>query len=944
MNSTLPSRANEALLEEKYAEWKADPTSVDPTWVAFFEGFELGMARTPEPPAKIGASSSSPSSPASTGVAAMAGGAVGATSAIPANGDELNFRTKVISMVYAFRTLGHTAAWTDPLSTAAPDQPLLDLEGLGFEEADLDREVLTNFYQGGKKMPLRDMMSSLRSTYSGKIGFEFMHIHNREVRRWLNDRIEGRQAAAPYESAIQSDVLRWILEAELFEAFLHKKYVGQKRFSLEGGESIMVALQGIFEACPAKGVKEIVMGMAHRGRLSILANFLKKPLDVLLHEFSDNYVPNTVAGDGDVKYHLGFETQRPTKDDDQVAIYLAANPSHLEAVNPVVEGKARARQRLIGDTKERTGVLPILLHGDAAFAGQGPVAELLNLSLLPGYRTGGTIHLIINNQIGFTTQPEDARSSNYCTDVAKMIEAPVIHVNGDHPLEVLFAAELALEFRQKFGRDVVIDMVCYRRHGHNEGDEPAFTQPTKDKMIKAHPTVATIFRQQLLEANTITAAEADAIDAEINDRLEAELIALKEGQADPTRKNPFAGSTAIEQPEYTHDATMTGVERDKLLDIGRRLHTIPDDFKVHPGLKKRFLGARAKAVETGEGFDWAHAEALAFGSLLLEKTPVRLSGQDVRRGTFSHRHAVHYDTDDRDRYIPLKNLSEDQAEFCCYNSLLSETAVLGFDYGYSLMVPDMLICWEAQFGDFVNGAQVMIDQFICSAESKWQQPSNLVLLLPHGYEGMGPEHSSARLERFLQLCAESNMQVCNLTKPSQYFHALRRQVRRDFRKPLVLMTPKSLLRHPLCVSSIEDMATDTHFHEILDDDQLVEDRTRVTRVIFCTGKVYYDLLEFRNSNKLRNSAIIRIEQLYPFHWEMLREIVSLYPRANKKFVWCQEEPLNMGAWSYIAPRLEKAVRARVRYAGRDRSSSPAAGAKAIHIREQQKLVEDAFCV
>ena len=963
MNSNLPSRANSALLEEKYANWKADPNSVEANWISFFEGFELGMAQPPASPPQIGKAAKSgalaeaePSSPDTTVAAAAIGATAGAAAVaassndsgsanvIPATNEELAFRTKVVEMVYRFRSLGHIGAWTDPLSDEAPDREELSLEGLGFKESDLDRQVLTNFYRGGERLNLREMIDSLRRTYCDRIGFEFMHIQNPEVRNWLRDRVENRHNAQPYEKSTRIDALRWVLEPECFEEFLHKKYVGQKRFSVEGGESVMVALQTIFEACPARGVKEIVMGMAHRGRLSILANFLKKPLEVILHEFSENYVPNAVAGDGDVKYHLGFETKRPTKSDESIAIYLAANPSHLEAVNAVVEGKARARQRIIGDAKTRNQVLPLLIHGDAAFAGQGPVAEVLNLSQLPGYRTGGTVHIIINNQIGFTTMPADARSSNYCTDVAKMIEAPVLHVNGDHPLEVMFAAELAFEFRQKFGRDVIIDMVCFRRHGHNEGDEPAFTQPTTNRKIKAHKTVSEIYREVLIEEGTLSRDEASKIETDLQDHLEQEHTRLKEVEADPTRTNQFAGSSAIEQPDYTHDPVITGINKERLLGIGRKLVTIPEDFGINPSLKKRFIGAREKAVESGDGFDWAHAEALAFGSLLTEGTPVRLSGQDVRRGTFSHRHAVHYDTNDRDRYIPLKNLSDDQAEFCCYNSLLSEAAVLGFDYGYTLMVPNMLICWEAQFGDFANGAQVMIDQFIASAESKWQQPSNLVMLLPHGYEGMGPEHSSARLERFLQLCAESNMQVCHLTTPAQYFHALRRQVRREFRKPLILMTPKSLLRHPSCISSADDMAEGTHFHEFLDDDQLIEDRTRVTRVIFCTGKVYYDLLEFRNSNKLRNVAIVRVEQLYPFHWEELREIVSLYPRANKKFVWCQEEPLNMGAWSYIAPRLEKATRSRVRYAGRDRSSSPAAGSKAIHIREQRKLVEDAFCV
>ncbi len=624
-------------------------------------------------------------------------------------------------------------------------------------------------------------------------------------------------------------------------------------------------------------------------------------------------------------------------------IFLAPNPSHLEAVNPVVEGMTRARQRLVDDIETRTHVLPILLHGDAAFAGQGPVAEVLNFSQLAGYRTGGTVHMIVNNQIGFTTLPEDARSSVYCTDVVKMIEAPVFHVNGDCPLDVLFCAKLALEFRQRFRRDVVIDIVCYRRHGHNEADEPAFTAPQLYRTIRSKKTTCTLFKEALIDDLTLSPETIEAIEDDIRKKLVSDYEKIQQLESEGG-EGVFHGASVVLQPSYSHDPVYTAITKKQLKFLGQRLTDVPDDFKLNDKVKRFVLGRRAAATRDGGPFDWGYAEALAFASLLAEGKPVRLSGQDSRRGTFSHRHAVLYDADTRERYFPLKNISPDQAMFCAYNSLLSEHAVLGFDYGYTLMVPDMLICWEAQFGDFANGAQVIIDQFISSSESKWAKPSGIVMLLPHGYEGQGPEHSSARLERFLQLCAEGNMQVCNLTTPAQYFHVLRRQLARPFRKPLIIMTPKSLLRHESAVSYSADFTGKTCFLEMIDDHHLVDKPERVTRLIFCSGKVYYDLRAYRDEHKLRNAAIIRIEQLYPFHADLLKSIVQRYPRANKKWVWCQEEPLNMGAWSYVGARLEKISKNRVRYAGRDRSASPAAGSKAIHTREQKNLVEDAFSV
>ena len=925
MSATLPFRANQDLLDSKYTDWKKAPDSVETTWASFFEGFELGMAELARRNSRTAGAASGPTLSEST----------------------LNFRMRVTNALFAFRSLGHSAAHLNPLSAKAPAVPVLTLEGLGFTEADLDSEVQTQMFRGGQTMKLREMLAELQRIYCANVGFEFMHIQTPEVRSWLLERIENRLSEAKPSEQSQIDALRWLLEAETFERFLHRRFVGQKRFSIEGGESMLVALETLLENLAAQGGREIVLGMPHRGRLSVLANFLRKPLETLFYEFSENYVPNMVAGDGDVKYHLGFETVRKTRSGNPVAVMLAPNPSHLEAVDPVVEGMARARQRFLNDTAERKQVIAVLLHGDAAFAGQGMVAEVLNLSQLPGYRTGGTIHIVVNNQIGFTTSPADARSTNYCTDVAKMIDAPVLHVNGDCPLEVAAAARLALEFRQKFGRDVVIDIVCYRRYGHNETDEPAFTQPNMARAIAAHPSTATIYRQQLAQAGVLDEAGAAALQKELEDGLEDGVKALAEREG-KSGGNPFEGSTAEPQAAYDYHVVPTGITRAQLDFIGRKLLESPEGFRLHPTIAKRFLAARAKAIEAGEGIDWAYAESLAFGSLLTENHGVRLSGQDVRRGTFSQRHSVFYDTETRERHIPLNNLAADpsteQGRFCVYNSLLSEVAVLGFDYGYSLLASNMLICWEAQFGDFVNGAQVILDQFIASAESKWQRPSHITLLLPHGFEGQGPEHSSARLERFLQSSAGGNWQVCNFTTPAQYFHALRRQVKRGTRKPLIVMTPKSLLRHPRCISKVSDMAEGTHFREVLDDEHLTTAPERVTRLILCSGKVYYDLLEFREEHKIKNAAIIRIEQLYPLHYEMLKEIVAKYPRAQKKWIWCQEEPRNMGAFYYIRPRLEELSNHKLRYAGRERSSSPAAGSKAIHVLEQEKLVEAAFSV
>jgi 2-oxoglutarate dehydrogenase E1 component len=910
MRTSFANSLNVELLDENYARWKRDPASLDPSWSAFFEGFELGCVQKGD----------------------------GAGKAAPPAAGEAPLQTRVDGLVYAYRTLGHTVAKLDPLTQDRPEQPLLSLRELGFSDKDLGLTVSSKFFAGGRSMKLGEMIESLRRIYADTIGIEFMHIQNIRVRNWLRDRVEGRPTAAKASPEAQVAILRELLEAESFEHFLHTKYVGQKRFSLEGAESLMVALHTIFESSPRLGVQEIVMGMAHRGRLNVLANFLCKSFTELFAEFTENYVPNLVGGDGDVKYHLGYQTTRKTAGGPEVAIRLSSNPSHLEAVNPVVEGMARARQRVLQDTTDRRKVLPLLIHGDAAFAGQGMVAEVLNLSQLDGYETGGTVHIIVNNQIGFTTLPADARSSYYATDVAKMIEAPIFHVNGDDPLGVAWVTDLAFEFRQHFRRDVVVDIYCYRRHGHNEGDEPVFTAPSLYAEISTHPSVATLFEKELVENRVLTAEATEKLNNEFKARLEEALAEVKQAEKNPDRSK-FTGSNAEFQPPYSHTPVETAVAKDRIEQVVRALTNVPADFNVLPKVKRMLLDRRIQVFTGGGPFDWAYAEALAFGTLLAEKVPVRLSGQDSRRGTFSQRHSVLYDAKSREQYTPLLNIAPDQASFCVYNSLLSEAAVLGFDYGYSLDYPEMLCLWEAQFGDFVNGAQVIIDQFIVSAESKWQRPSGIVLLLPHGYEGQGPEHSSGRLERFLQLCAEDNIQVCNLTTPAQYFHVLRRQVKRPFRKPLVIMTPKSLLRAEQCVSSLEDF-TQGRFHEILPAPTAGPD-SKVDRVILCTGKVYYDLLKYREANQRETAAIIRVEQLYPLDLAALNREIGRFPK-KAKIVWCQEESQNMGAWTHMFLVLDRSLKRPIWYAGRNASASPAVGSLAVHKREQKLIIEDAF--
>ncbi len=919
MNASYLNDWNADLLDEYYQRWRQDPASIDSSWSAFFEGFELGSS------------------------GGHNGGAGSAPKTEVDRVESDRFQDRVDGLIYNYRMVGHTQAQVDPLGQPRPESPALTLSSLGLDEVPLNTVVSSRYFQRSRRMNLGSLIDTLRAIYCGPIGVEFMHIQNEAMRDWVRERMEERITLPRPDSTTQKRLLRCLMEAETFEQFVHTKFIGQKRFSLQGAESLMVVLETVLAGCPGFGVREIVMGMAHRGRLTVLANFLRKSYDVIFKEFSENYIPDLVAGDGDVKYHLGYESVRKLESGAEVEIRLAANPSHLEIVDPVVEGKARARQRILEDTEKRKKVLPLLIHGDAAFAGQGVVAEVLNLSQLPGYETGGTLHVIVNNQIGFTTLPDDARSTMYCTDVAKMTEAPIFHVNGDDPIAIEFVAKLALEFRQKFSRDIVVDMYCYRRYGHNETDEPSFTQPRLYKKIHARPAVTRLFKDRMLESGVLTEQESQTLEDEFRGQLEIALGQVR--TSDVTSKKEFdrgfEESTAVFQPPYSHSEPDTKVSKELVDLVVNRITRVPDGLVLQPQVKKLYLDRRRNQHQGGGPYDWSFAEALAFGTLLVEGTPVRLSGQDSRRGTFSQRHCVLYDTTTGKRYTPLSNLKEGQARFCVYNSMLSEAAVLGFDYGYSLDFPDMLCLWEAQFGDFANGAQVVIDQFIVSSESKWQRPSGIVLLLPHGYEGQGPEHSSARLERFLQLCAEDNIQVCNLTTPAQYFHVLRRQVRRDFRKPLIIMTPKSLLRNERATSWLGDF-TESAFHPVIGPTQ-IGDAKEADRIIFCSGKVYYDLAAYVESNRIQNAALVRIEQLYPLDLEGLAKTLGDVAHA-KKWVWCQEEPRNMGAWSYIAPLLARVAGHEIEYSGRPAAASPAVGSKAWHDQQQKELIHLAFTV
>jgi 2-oxoglutarate dehydrogenase E1 component len=907
--TTVASPGNLELIEEFHQRWRSDPASVDLSWRSFFEGYELGQYLRDR-----GAAEGTGSAPAQEAVKA------------------------VTRLVDAYRATGHYLADLDPLKLTPRRQthPELELSAFGLSESDLD-QVFYSKLGPRDHCTLRELLGILRLTYCRTIGVEFMHIQNLEIRHWLLDRMESVRNRPPFDLKKKRRIIYKLNAAELFENFLHKNYVGQKRFSLEGGEMLIPLLDTVIDRSSSHGVLEIVMGMPHRGRLNVLANILHKPYGLIFSEFEGN-MPETVAGDGDVKYHLGFSADHVTQDKRTVHLALTPNPSHLEAVNPVVEGRMRAKQRRHRDTARKLG-LPILIHGDAAFAGQGLVAETLNLSQLPGYRTGGTIHIVVNNQIGFTTAPSEGRSTRYCTDVAKMIEVPIFHVNGEDPEAVVYVGELATDFRQTFGQDVVIDMICYRRHGHNEGDEPGFTQPIMYEKIRNRISIRELYTEQLVMAGELSSQEAETIAETFAEKLQEVFQEVKVRGVDPSTVPPgyATGPWANLTPRYSFETVETGVSYDLLKAIAEIATRPPEGFTVNPKLARIFT-ARKKAIESRGAVDWALAENLAIGSLLLEGTPVRLSGQDSRRGTFSQRHAVLVDQHTGLQWTPLHHLAQGQPEFCVYDSLLSEAAVLGFDYGYSLDEPDMLIMWEAQFGDFANGAQVVIDQFIAPAESKWGRGSGLVMLLPHGYEGQGPEHSSARLERFLALCAEENMQVAVPSSPAQYFHLLRRQVRRNFRKPLVVMTPKSLLRHKAALSPVDHLVVG-HFRNVIDDQAAPE---RARRVLLCSGKVYYDLLAKReDAGKQREVAIIRLEQLYPWPGDELKKILDRY-RAARDWVWVQEESQNMGGWTFVSPRLQELPGLPFQYVGRDASASPATGSKLVHDHEQAELVDAAI--
>ena len=861
-----------------------------------------------------------------------------------------------LMLIRAYRMRGHFHAKLDPLNLVVEqNEEELDPKSYGFTEADLDRKIFLDKVLGLEFASMREILEIVRRTYCQTIGIEFMHISNAAQKGWIQERIEGRDKEISFTKQGKRAILNKLVEAEGFEKFLDVKYTGTKRFGLDGGESLIPALEQIIKRGGNLGVEEIVIGMPHRGRLNVLTQVMGKPHRALFHEFKGgSSTPDETEGSGDVKYHLGASSDREF-DGNKVHLSLTANPSHLEIVDPVTLGKARAKQDQHGATPDdRSMVMPLLMHGDAAFAGQGVVAECFGLSDLKGYRTGGSIHFIVNNQIGFTTYPRYSRSSPYPSDVAKMIEALIFHVNGDDPEAVVYAAKVATEYRMKFQRPVVIDMFCYRRFGHNEGDEPSFTQPLMYKKIRAHPTTLEIYAKRLVGEGVVTSDEVEKMKADWRSHLEVEMEAgsgYKPNKADwlDGRWSGLKAAGEVEDPRRGN----TGLALTTLREIGSKITSIPQGFQVHKTIQ-RFLDHRAKAIETGEGIDWSTGEALAFGSLLQEGHPVRLSGQDSERGTFSQRHSVLFDQDTEERHTSLNHLGPDQARFEVLNSSLSEEAVLGFEYGYSTVEPNALTLWEAQFGDFANGAQVVFDQFISSGERKWLRMSGLVCLLPHGYEGQGPEHSSARLERFLQMCAEDNMQVANLSTPANYFHALRRQLKREIRKPLILMAPKSLLRHKRAVSRLDEMGPDTSFHRLLWDDaqvlpnekiKLVAD-DKMRRVVMCTGKVYYDLYDEREKRGIDDIYLLRIEQLFPFPSKALVAELSRFKQAE--MVWCQEEPRNMGAWFFVDVFLNwvlnqvGAKHRTCRYAGRPASASTAVGQMSKHLAQLKQFLEEAL--
>lgn len=845
----------------------------------------------------------------------------------------------VMRLITMYRTHGHVLADLNPLSEEPRHKAELDYEHYGLSLWDMDREFYCGGLGGREKASLRRIVKILRETYCGKVGSEFMHLLDLEEREWLQNRLENGFITAEMSTEKKKEILYKLNQATAFEEFLQKKYVGLKRFSLEGGETLIPIIGTLLQEAGKDDVKKMFFGMAHRGRLNLLVNIMGKPYQQVFADFEGNIDPNTIQGSGDVKYHLGAKGQYKSETDNDIDLELMPNPSHLESVDPVVEGAARATEDVLNNKDASKKVLPVLMHGDAAFAGQGVVSETLNMSQLEAYDTGGTVHIIINNQIGFTTLPSEGRSTQYASDLAKMILAPIFHVNGDYPEEAVRTMQLAFEYRQKFGKDVVIDLVCYRKYGHNEGDEPAFTQPGMYKEIENHPPIRDIYAKTLVENGSVEKEDTDQIYGDFEKELnEAFDKAKNAAPLEVTDAMINRGEKTQKERAAFPDTTCS---RDELVDIAIKLNTVPKDFDANPKLLRQ-LAKRAETVQNNDKkIDWGFAEALALGSLLEEGTTVRLTGQDAERGTFSHRHAILHGTETDQQYIPLNHLSDGQAPFYAYNSLLSEFACVGFEFGYSATRSDALVIWEAQFGDFANGAQITIDQYVSSSEAKWGQRSSLVMTLPHAYEGQGPEHSSARLERYLQLCAEDNMQVVNLTTPAQYFHILRKQAKQEERKPLIIMSPKSLLRHKLAASNTDELA-DGAYHPFIDDKE-VSDAKSIKRLVICSGKVYYDLYQYREENELNNVAIARMEQFYPFADKDVAEALDKYSHVED-IVWCQEEPQNMGAWTFISPRITEQLKEgqKFRYAGRKPSASPATGQKKIHQKEQDLLLKAAL--
>ena len=940
---------NLEFINEFYADYISDPNSLPESWRKFFDGLSddekliydnlNGPSWSPEKKIRISSANTKETKITDENLSEL-----DLKSVKQASKDSV----RAIMLIRAYRIRGHLISNLDPLSIQKKEEhPELKPESYGFTKKDFNRKIFLDGVLGLQYADLNQILNILKKTYCSNIGYEFMHMGDPDEKAWIRDRIEGPEKNIFFTENGKKAILNKIIQAEGFEKYLHVKFVGTKRFGLDGGESLIPALEQIIKRGGSLGVKEIKIGMPHRGRLNVLANVMGKPFKAIFSEFFGKTVNTSKDFEGDVKYHLGASSNREF-DGNSVHVSLTDNPSHLEAVNPVVLGQVRAKQFFHKD-KDRTKVIPVLMHGDAAFAGQGIVAECFAMSGLPGHNIGGTIHIIVNNQIGFTTAPRFARSSPYPSDVAKTAQAPIFHVNGDDPEAVVHCAKIATDYRQKFNRDVVIDMVCYRRFGHNEGDEPSFTQPIMYKKIRSHPTTLSIYGKKLSKEGLTSENELQKEKVKFKNFLEDQFKSSKNYKSE---LKWFDGAWSRFKPGLGKDKRgVSGVEKKKLIEIGKKISSVPTDFNVHKTLKKIF-DSRMKCIQDGKGIDWSTAESLAFGTLLTEGFSVRLSGQDSGRGTFSQRHAVLRNQESHDRFIPLNNISNNQKNFEIIDSLLSELAVLGFEFGYSLSEPETLVLWEAQFGDFANGAQIIIDQFISSGESKWGRASGLVMLLPHGYEGQGPEHSSARLERFLQLCAGENIQVVNCTTPSNYFHVLRRQMHREFRKPLIIMTPKSLLRHKKCVSNISEFSKKSTFHRILEDDaysninNLLELKKRdenIKKVIMCTGKIYYDLIEAREKYKNNEVTFLRIEQLYPFPVKTLANILKRYTKAS--FIWCQEEPKNMGAWNTVRNYIDRTLEIvnfgdkSVKFVGRKASSTTATGNLNKHLAQQKEILE-----